>query len=394
MSNKYSNATNWWGACLSIGVIFGASIVAWPQAAMAQIKIGVVASATGPTSVVGISQENTAALLPRTMGDVPVEYIVLDDGSDSTQTVQDFKRLISQDHVDAIIGPSGSPNAVSVIQFAAEAHTPMLAPVGTAAVVLPMDDVKKWVFKTTQNDGLIAAALVQHMHATGIKTVGVIASNDPFGQGWVKTFAALTTQAGIQTLDTEYFQRTDTSVTAQSLKLLAANPDAILVAAAGGPTVLPETTLVDQGYRGKIYQTHGAATPEFLRLGGRQVEGTILAASLMLVMNEVSDSVPSKKVAADYIAAYKKLYGVPPATFGANVYDAGLLLAAAVPSALKAGQPGTVAFRTALRDALEQTKEVVGPQGVYNMSPADHSGFDERGRVLITVKDGAWHLLP
>jgi branched-chain amino acid transport system substrate-binding protein len=257
-----------------------------------------------------------------------------------------------------------------------------------------MDDVKKWVFKTTQNDGLIAAALVQHMHATGIKTVGVIASNDPFGQGWVKTFAALTTQAGIQTLDTEYFQRTDTSVTAQSLKLLAANPDAILVAAAGGPTVLPETTLVDQGYRGKIYQTHGAATPEFLRLGGRQVEGTILAASLMLVMNEVSDSVPSKKVAADYIAAYKKLYGVPPATFGANVYDAGLLLAAAVPSALKAGQPGTVAFRTALRDALEQTKEVVGPQGVYNMSPADHSGFDERGRVLITVKDGAWHLLP
>jgi len=368
-------------------------LVALPGLAQAQIKVGVVTSATGPTSVVGISQKNTVALLPKTMGGMSVEYISLDDASDSTQTVQLFKKLISDDHVDAIIGPSGSPNAVGVIQFAAEAHTPMLAPVGTTAVVLPMDDVRRWVFKTTQNDDLIAAALVEHMKATGIKTVGVIAANDPYGQGWVKTFAGMTDKAGIKTLDVEYFQRTDTSVTGQSLKLLAANPDAILVAAAGGPTVLPHTTLVDQGYRGKIYQTHGAATPDFLRLGGSKVNGAILAASLMLVMDEVSDSVPSKKVAADYIAAYTKLYGVAPATFGANVFDGGLLLAAAVPMALKSGKPGTVEFRNALRDALEQTKELVGPQGVYNMSPGDHSGFDERGRVLLTVKGGTWHLL-
>jgi branched-chain amino acid transport system substrate-binding protein len=361
--------------------------------AQAQIKIGVVVSATGPTSVVGISQKNTVALLPKTLGGKTVEYILLDDASDPTQTVQEFKKLIADDHVDAIIGPSGSPNAVGVIQFAAEAHTPMLAPVGTTAVVLPMDEVRKWVFKTTQNDSLIAAALIEHMQQTGIKTVAVIAANDPYGQGWVKTFAALTAKAGITTLDTEYFQRTDTSVTAQSLKLLAANPDAVLVAAAGGPTVLPETTLVDQGYRGKIYQTHGAATPDFLRLGGRKVEGTILAASLMLALDEVSDSVPSKHVAVEYIAEYKKLYGVAPATFGANVYDAGLLLATAVPIALQSAAPGTVAFRDALRTALEETHEIVGPQGVYNMSSADHSGFDERGRVLLTVKDGAWHLV-
>ncbi len=379
------------GKLLMSSMILGALAV--PQLAMAQIKIGVVASASGPTSVVGISQKNTAALLPKTMGGLAVEYIVLDDASDSTQTVQLFKKLISDDHVDAIIGPSGSPNAVGVIQFAAEAHTPVLAPVGTTAVVLPMDDVKKWIFKTTQNDDLIAAALVEHMQKTGIKTVGVFAANDPYGQGWVKTFAGLTDKAGIKTIGTEYFQRTDTSVTAQSLKLLAANPDAILVAAAGGPTVLPETTLVDQGYRGKIYQTHGAATPDFLRLGGRKVEGTILAASLMLVMDDISDSVPSKKVAAEYIAAYTKMYGVAPATFGANVFDGGLLLSAAVSIALQAGKPGTIAFRDALRTALEQTHEIVGPQGVYNMSAADHSGFDTRGRVLLVVKGGTWHLL-
>lgn len=367
--------------------------VALPRAADAQIKIGVIASATGPISVVGISQKNTAALLPKTMGGEPVEYIVLDDASDPTQTVQLVKKLLSEDKIDALIGPSGSPNAVGVIQFLAEARTPMLAPVGTTAVVLPMDDVKRWVFKTTQNDGLIASAEVKHMVDTKIKTVGIIASSDPFGENWAKTFAQLAEAAGIKIVDTEHFQRADTSVTGQALKLIAANPDAILVSTAGGPTVLPETTLVDDGYKGKIYQTHGAATPDFLKLGGKKVEGTILAASLMLVMDDVGDDLPSKKVAAGYIEAYKKLYGVAPATFGANVYDAGLLLDAAVPKALKAGKPGTEAFRSALRDALEETKELVGAQGVYNMTPQDHSGFDERGRVLVTVKDGTWHLL-
>lgn len=373
--------------------LVAAAAFAQPHDAVAQIKIGVIASATGPTSVVGISQENTAALLPKTMGGEPVQYIVLDDASDPTQTVQLVKKLLSEDKIDALIGPSGSPNAVGVIQFLAEAKTPMLAPVGTTAVVLPMDDLKRWVFKTTQNDDLIAAALIKHMKETGIKTVGIIGSNDPYGENWVKTFTRLAEQAGIKLVDTERFQRADTSVTGQTLKLMAAGPDAILVATAGGPTVLPEATLVDDGYRGKIYQTHGAATPDFLKLGGKKVEGTILAASLMLVMDDVGDELPSKKVAASYIAAYKKLYGVAPATFGANVYDAGLLLEAAVPVALKSGKPGTEAFRAALRDALEKTKELVGAQGVYNMTPQDHSGFDERGRVLVTVKDGTWHLL-
>ncbi|PKO78011.1 MAG: branched-chain amino acid ABC transporter substrate-binding protein, partial [Betaproteobacteria bacterium HGW-Betaproteobacteria-13] len=133
--------------------------------------------------------------------------------------------------------------------------------------------------------------------------------------------------------------------------------------------------------------------PDFLKLGGKKVEGTILAASLMLVLPEIADSNPSKKVAADYIAAYEKMHGNKPATFGANVYDAGLLLKQAIPLAALKGKPGTPEFRSALRDALEQTKELVGTQGVYNMSPADHSGFDDRGRVMITVKEGNWTLL-
>lgn len=361
--------------------------------ALSQVKVGVVTSSTGPTALVGIPQRNTVALLPKQIGDLSIEYITLDDASNSTATVTQFKKLISEENVDVIIGPSGSPNAMGVIQFVAEAGVPMLAPVGTAAVVLPMTEQKKWVFKTTQNDEIIADALIKHMVQSGVKRLGFIGLNDPFGENWLRVVSEMAKENGIELVAVERFQRGDSSVTGQSLKVIASNPDAVLVAAAGGPSVLPHTTLVDQGYKGPIYQTHGAALPDFLKLGGRKVEGTILAASLMLVLDEVSDDHPSKKVAHEYIEAYKKLYGEVPATFGANVYDAGLLLQEAIPVAAKAGKPGTREFRAALRDALEQTTEVVATQGVYNMTPEDHSGFDERGRELITVKDGSWTLL-
>lgn len=203
----------------------------------------------------------------------------------------------------------------------------------------------------------------------------------------------LAAEHGIKMLASERFQRQDTSVTGQSLKILASRPDAVLVAAPGSSAVLPQTTLFDQGYRGQMYQTHGAALPDFLRLGGKKVEGTILAASLMLVLDQMPDSHPSKAIAGDYVAAYEKLNGSKPATFGANTYDAGLLLQQAIPAAAAKAQPGTPEFRAALRDALEATHEFAATQGVYSMSPEDHSGFDERGRELIQVKNGTWTLL-
>ncbi|MGB1091813.1 MAG: ABC transporter substrate-binding protein [Oceanobacter sp.] len=360
--------------------------------ALADIKIGVVTSSTGPIALVGIPQKNSVALLPDSVGGEKVEYIALDDSSDPTATVKAFKKLIDEEHVDAIIGPSGSGNAMGVIQFAAESGTPMLAPVGTAAVVLPMTEQKKWVFKTTQNDDLIAAALVDHMKATGVKTLGMIGTADPFGENWSRVMKGLTEKAGIKIVANEHFQRQDTSITGQSLKVLMMQPDAVLIAAPGSSSVMPQTTLKDQGYRGQIYQTHGAALDPFLRLGGKAVEGTILAASQMLVMDEVPAS-EAKSIAEDYVKRYKDLYGNAPATFGGNVYDAGLLLENAIPTALKAGKPGTAEFRAALRTALENTKEMPATQGVYNITPEDHSGFDERGRELITVKNGTWKLV-
>lgn len=361
--------------------------------AQSQVKIGVIASATGPTAVVGLPQRNTVPLLPTKVGDLSVEYISMDDASDPNQTVTLFKKMISEDKIDALIGPTGSPNAMGLIQFAADSGTPVLAPVGAASVVLPMTEQKKWVFKTTQNDDIIAQALVKHMVDNGVKTAGFIGFNDAYGESWLNVFKNLADANNIKIVATERYVRSDTSVTGQALKVYAAKPDVVLVAGTGAAAVLPQVTLVKQGYKGQIYQTHGAALPAFLSLGGEQVEGTILAASLMLVLPEIEDSNPAKPIAQDYIQRYTERYGQAPATFGANVYDAGLLLEKAIPEAASKAKPGTPEFRSALRDALEQTRDLVATQGVYTMSPEDHSGVDERGRELITVRNGQWRLL-
>jgi branched-chain amino acid transport system substrate-binding protein len=362
--------------------------------ASAQVKIGLMVSATGPTSAIGIPQQNTAALLPTRIGDARVEYIQLEDGGDTTRAVQNAKKLIGEDNIDALIGPSTTPNAFAILDIVAEAKVPLLATVGTQAVVEPVDAKKRWVFKTSQNDDLIAAALLKHMLRNGVKTIGFIGFNDQYGENWFKVFGGLAQAADIRVVASERYARTDQSVTGQALKLMLAKPDAVLIAAVGGPAVLPQATLFDLGYRGRIYQTHAVATDDFIRLGGEKVEGTVLAAGSMLVIDDIADSDPIKKVALTYIAAYEKRFGQKPATFGANTYDAGLILQRAIPSALKVAKPGTEAFRAAVRDAIEQERDVVGCQGVFNMSPTNHNGMDERARVLVTVKDGRFRLLP
>jgi branched-chain amino acid transport system substrate-binding protein len=368
-------------------------LLMWSTATWSQVRIGLMVSATGPTSAIGIPQRNTAALLPTKVGDTAIEYISLEDGGDPTRAVQNAKRLISEDHVDALIGPSTTPNALAILDVIAENKVPLLATVGTSAVVEPMDNTRRWVFKTTQNDDLIAAALIKHMVKNGVKTVGFIGFNDPYGENWYKVFGALAAKSGISIVANERFARADQSVTGQSLKLVGAKPDAVLIAAVGGPAVLPQATLFDQGYKGRIYQTHAVATDDFIRLGKEKVEGTVLAAGSMLVIDDIAEGDAIRAVALGYMNAYEKQFATRPATFGANVYDAGLLLQRAIPVALKSGKPGTEAFRSALRDALEQEKDVVGCQGVFNMSASNHNGMDERARVLVVVKNGKFRLL-
>lgn len=363
--------------------------------AHAEIRIGVIASSTGVTAVVGIPQKNSVALLPGEIGGQKVEYVVLDDASDPTNAVTNLKKLLSEHKVDALIGPTTTPAALAMLDFVAEARVPLVTTVGSSSLVTPMDEKRKWVFKTTQNDDLIAAALIGHMTAQGIKTLGFIGFNDPYGENWHKVFAPLAEKAGIRIVANERYTRTDQSVIGQALKLIAARPDAILVAATGGPAVLPQATLLEKGYKGKLYQTHGVATNDFIRIGGAKVEGTLMAGGPMLVADDLPAGNPVKAVAQDYIRAYEAKYGPgTSSTFGANTYDAGLLLRKAIPAALGQARPGTPEFRAALRDALEQTRELVGAQGVFNVTPQDHNGMDARARVMMTVKNGRWTLLP
>ena len=363
------------------------------QPAVAQVRIGLMVSATGPTAAIGIPQKNTGALLATRIGETTIDYIQLEDGADTTRAVQNAKKLIAEDHIDALIGPSTTPNALAILDIIAENKVPLLATVGTSSVVEPIDAKRRWVFKTTQNDDLIASALIEHMRKNRVRTVGFIGFNDAYGENWHKVFGALAEKAGMAIVANERYARNDSSVTAQTLKLIAARPDAVLIAAVGGPAVLPQATLYDQGYKGRVYQTHAVATDDFIRLGRDKVEGTILAAGSMLVIDDIADTDPIKHVASGYMSAYEKRFGTRPATFGANTFDAGLLLQRAIPIALRSAKPGTEAFRVALRDALEQQQGVVGCQGVFNMSATNHNGMDERARVLIVVKDGRFRLL-
>lgn len=373
------------GLSLITGLLLAAGI------AQADVKIGVIASSTGPTAAVGIPQKNTVALLPTEIAGQRIEYIVLDDASDPTSAVTGVKKLLGEHRVDALIGPTTTPAALAILDFVAESKTPLLTTVGSSAVVLPMDDKKKWVFKTTQNDDLIAEAVLTHMLATGIKTLGFIGFNDPYGENWFKVFGGQAEKAGIKIIANERFSRTDQSVTGQALKVIAARPDAVFIAATGGPAVLPQAGLLDKGYKGKIYQTHGVATNDFIRLGGKAVEGTLMAGGPMLVAEDLPAGNPIKSVAQGYIKAYEGKYGAGTmSTFGANTYDAGLLLQKSIPEALKKARAGSPEFRLALRDALEGAREVVGAQGVFNMTAQNHNGMDQRSRLMMTVKNGKW----
>ena len=367
--------------------------LAYAGAATAQIKVGVSVSATGPAASLGIPEKNTIALLPKTIAGKTVEYIVLDDATDPTTAVKNARKLVSEDKVDLLIGSTVTPNSLAMTDVAAESETPMISMAASASIIEPQDAKRRWVFKTPQNDSHMTTAILSHMADAGVKTVGFIGFNDAYGEGWSREISKLADIRKIKVVASERFARADTSVTGQILKILAANPDAVLIAGSGTPAALPQKTLKERGYKGKIYQTHGVANNDFLRVCGKDCEGTWLPSGPILVADQLPDANPVKKSALAYKAAYEKAYGAGSvSTFGGHAWDAGALLANAVPTALKAGQPGSKEFRKALRDAIENTREVAGAHGIFNMSATDHLGFDQRSRVMVQIVDGKWKL--
>ena len=380
MSKKFGYVV---GAALGIFAVGTAP--AW-----ADINVGISVCATGPAASLGIPEKNTVALFPSMIGGEKINYIILDDATDATQATKNARKFVTENNVDLIIGSSAVPPALAIAEVANETRTPQIS----LSPVEIQGDKNKWVFRAPQHSAIMAQALAEHMKANKVKSIGFIGYSDGYGEGWLREMSKAAEAAGMKITAVERFNRTDTSVTGQVLKLVSARPDVVLIAASGTPSALPQLALIERGFKGQIYQTHGTATREFMRVGGKAVDGTVLPVGPVIVASQLPDSHPSKKVGMEYTRLYEEKYGAGSlSSFGAHAYDAYRIFAAAVPAALKKAKPGTPEFRLALRDAIESEREIVGTHGVFNMSPTDHFGHDARARILVRVEKGDWKLI-
>jgi len=361
-------------------------------AAQADVTIGISLSTTGPAAALGIPEKNMVELLlPKEIGGEKLKVIVLDDAGDATQATTNARRFVTDDKADLIIGSSSTPPSHAINAVALETGTPHFA---LSPVAIPPERMK-YTFMLPQDARLMADVIFKHMKSKGVTTVGVIGFSDSYGDLWLDQFKRLAEPMGLKLVANERYARADTSVTGQTLKVIAARPDAVLVGASGTGAALPQIALRERGYTGPIYQTHGAATKDFVRIAGKSAEGTILASGPAIVPNMVQDP-GIKREAETYVKLYEGKYGKDSATqFGAHAYDSFKILERIIPVALKSGaKPGTKEFREALLKALESEKEIVASQGIYNFTPTDHAGLDERARVLLSVKNGDWAPAP
>ena len=360
--------------------------------AHADLTIGVSASLTGPTSALGIPTKNGIDLWPKTIAGEKVVVILLDDATDPTVAVKNTRRFLTEDNVDVIVGSVATPVAAAMADVAAEGQTVqlMLSPVN-----LP-EGKGPYSFRMPQSTAVMAIPIVEHWKKTGVKTYGFLGYADAYGEAWLKDIQPLAEKAGIKLIATERFARSDTSVTGQALKLVSANPDAILVVASGSGAAMPHKGLVERGYpKAKLYQTHGAASRDLIRIGGADVEGSYVSSGPAVVAPLLPDSNASKALGMKYVTEYEKAYGKGSANqFGAHAFDVVIVLEKAVPLALKKGKTGTKEFRIALKEALETMGRTPVSQGVLNYTATDHFGFTPETGVLLKIVGGEWQVVP
>ena len=372
---------------LSLLALLAATLFA--GSARADLTVGVSLPLTGPASGLGLPMQNQFKLWPTTVAGQKLNLIILDDATDPTNGVKNAKRFVTEDKVDVIIGSAATPVAIPMADVAAESGTVQLA--ASPAPLPPGKDT--WTFRLPQSNGVMATGMITHMVRNGVKSVGFLGYSDAYGESWLKEFTALAEKQNIKIVGVERFARSDTSVTAQALKLASANPDAMLVVASGSGAAMPEKALVERGYKGKIYQTHAAATRDLMRIGGKDVESTFVVSGPAVIAEQLPDSHPSKAVAVDFVTKYEKAYGAGSRNqFAGHAYDALLVLQKAVPVALQRGQPGTKEFRAALREAFENMGLLVVSHGVLHWTKDDHWGFTNKTPVMLKVVNADWKI--
>ncbi len=373
-----------------LGACLGLQCLAMPVCA-ADINVGIVLSATGPAAAIGNAERNGTVFGPASIAGNKVNYLFLDEASDSTAAVAAMRKLVQERNIDLLIGPTTTPGSFAVIDPAVEFKVPVISLAPVNALVSPVDARRRWIFKTTTNDDHEATPLFAHMKRTGVKELALIGFADSYGDAWSKVSAEISAASGIALIANEKYARTDTTVLGQVLKILAARPDAVLIAASGAPAALPLLQLREKGYAGPIYGTLGATFGDFRKLTGVQGEGIFVPLSPAVGAASFPDNDPAKAAALEFIARYEGRFGPGSRNiFAGSAYDALILLAHAAPAALKAGAPGTAEFREGLRTAIESLKGVAGSRGVYNYGPDNHTGLDQSALVLGRMEKGEW----
>ncbi|WP_022724213.1 ABC transporter substrate-binding protein [Rhodopseudomonas sp. B29] len=372
----------------AIAVLLG--LPALSSAARAEtndITIGITITTTGPAAALGIPERNALEFVPKEIGGHPLKVIVLDDGGDPTAATTNARRFITENKADIIMGSSVTPPSVAVSNVANEAGVPHFA-----LSPLPITPERaKWSVVMPQPVPIMGKVLYEHMVKHNVKTVGYIGYSDSYGDLWFNDLKKQGEGMGLKIVDEERFARPDTSVAGQVLKLVAANPDAILVGASGTAAALPQTALRERGYKGLIYQTHGAASMDFIRIAGKAAEGVLMASGPVMDPEEQPDSALTKKPGLELNTAYEAKYGPNSRSqFAGHSFDAFKVLSRVIPVALKTAKPGTPEFHEAIRKALLSEKDIAATQGVYNFTETDRYGLDDRSRILLTVKDGKY----
>jgi len=354
-----------------------------------EITIGITLTTTGPGAALGIPERNALEFVAKEIGGVPLKVIVLDDGGDPTNATTNARRFVTESKADIIMGSSTTPPTIAVSNVANEVGIPHI---GLSPFPITPERMK-WSVSMPQPIPIMGKVLYQHMKAHNVKTVGYIGYSDSYGDLWFNDFKSQGVAMGMTLVDEERFARPDTSVTGQVLKLVAANPDAILVGASGTAAGLPQTELRARGYTGLIYQTHGAASMDFIRIAGKAAEGVLMASGPVMDPEDQPDSALTKKPGMALDKAYEAKYGASSRSqFAGHAYDAFLVLERIIPVALKTAKPGTPEFREAIRQALLTERDIAASQGVYNFTDKDRYGLDDRSRILLTVKDGKYVL--
>ncbi len=360
----------------------------------ADINIGVVLSLTGPAASLGIPENDTIKLWPTTMNGEKVVVTVLNDNSDPTAAATAARKLITESKVDVLIGSSVTPPSLAMVEVAGESKVALLSLAGGGAIVEPQEGNRKWAFKFSPTETFSSEPIVEHAMKNGVKSVGVIGLSNAYGEGFVKNFERVATGKGLRIVASERYATTDASVVGQVVKLLAAKPDAIYIAAAGTPGALPQIELANRGWKGPVYQTQGVANNDFLRVGGKALEGTFMTTAPVLVAEQLADSNPVKKPALEYVTKFEAANGPNSRSlFGATAWDVFFMIGKVVEGIPKNVRPGTPGFRAAVRDGMENLKGFVAAEGVYTMSDKDHNGVDARCQVLVRVENGRWKLV-